>query len=188
MNVYPLLLNPMPLIRPSRDEDLPAITAIYAHHVLHSTGTFETEAPSVADMTARRADVLSKGLPYLVAEDDGKIAGFAYGNWFKPRPAYRYSVEDSIYLAPEQHRKGLGRALLTELLACCEAVGVRKVMAVIGDSANAGSVGVHLALGFTQVGIIESCGWKFGAWRDIVIMQKTLGLGDTQAPHDLPNQ
>jgi len=175
----------MPLIRPSRDEDLPAITAIYAHHVLHSTGTFETEPPSVADMTARRADVLSKGLPYLVAEEDGRIAGFAYGNWFKPRPAYRYSVEDSIYLAPDLHRKGLGRALLTELLARCEAAGIRKMMAIIGDSANAGSVGVHLALGFTQVGIIESCGWKFGAWRDIVIMQKTLGAGDTLPPAEL---
>ena len=172
----------MPLIRPSRDQDIPAITAIYAHHVLHSTGTFETEAPSAADMTIRRAEVLSKGLPYLVAEHEGAIAGFAYGNWFKPRPAYRYSVEDSIYLAPNLHRMGLGRALLAELLARCEAVGIRKMMAVIGDSANAGSVGVHLALGFEQVGKIEACGWKFGAWRDIVIMQKALGLGDTQPP------
>ncbi|MES2364125.1 MAG: N-acetyltransferase family protein [Pseudomonadota bacterium] len=176
----------MPLIRPSRDQDIAAITAIYAHHVLHSTGTFETEAPGVADMTARRADVLSKGLPYLVAEQDGKVAGFAYGNWFKPRPAYRYSVEDSIYLAPDAHRKGLGRALLAELLARCETAGIRKVMAIIGDSANAGSVGVHLALGFEEVGKIKSCGWKFGAWRDIVIMQKTLGAGDTQPPLDLP--
>ena len=174
----------MPIIRPSRDEDLPAITAIYGHHVLHSTGTFETEAPSLADMTARRADVLGKGLPYLVAEQEGKILGFAYGNWFKPRPAYRYSVEDSIYLAPDTQRQGLGRALLTELLARFEAAGVRKVMAVIGDSANQGSVGVHRALGFSQVGVVESCGWKFGAWRDIVIMQKTLGLGDTQPPAD----
>ncbi len=172
----------MPLIRPSRDQDLPAITAIYAHHVLHSTGTFETEAPGEADMAVRRSEVLSRGLPYLVAEHNGAIAGFAYGNWFKPRPAYRYSVEDSIYLAPHLHRMGLGRALLAELLARCEAVGIRKMMAVIGDSANAGSVGVHLALGFEQVGKIEACGWKFGAWRDIVIMQKSLGLGDSQPP------
>ena len=172
----------MPLIRPSRDEDIPAITAIYAHHVLHGTGTFETEPPSVSDMTARRADVLSKGLPYLVAEHDGVIAGYAYGNWFKPRPAYRFSVEDSIYLAPNLHRKGLGRALLAELILRCEAVGIRKMMAVIGDSANAGSVGVHRALGFTQLGVIESCGWKFGAWRDIVIMQKTIGAGDSEPP------
>ncbi len=174
----------MTLIRPSLDTDLPAVTAIYAHHVLNGTGTFETEAPSVADMLARRADVLAKGLPYLVAEEAGTVVGFAYGNWFKPRPAYRFSVEDSIYLAPDQQGKGLGRLLLTELLARCEAAGIRKVMAVIGDSANAGSVGVHRALGFTQVGVIESCGWKFGAWRDIVIMQKTLGAGDTLPPQD----
>ena len=173
----------MPLIRPSTDNDLPAITAIYAHHVLHGTGSFETEPPSIADMTARRADVLSKGLPYLVVEQDGKIAGFAYGNWFKPRPAYRYSVEDSIYMAPDRQGKGLGRALLAELMARFEAAGIRKVMAIIGDSANTGSVGIHLALGFTQVGIVDSCGWKFGAWRDIVIMQKPLGLGDTQPPN-----
>ena len=174
----------MPLIRPSSDADLPAITAIYAYHVLHGTGSFETEPPSVADMMARRADVLSKGLPYLVVEQDGKIAGFAYGNWFKPRPAYRYSVEDSIYMAPELQGKGLGRALLAELMARFEAVGIRKVMAIVGDSANTGSVGIHLALGFTQVGIVDSCGWKFGAWRDIVIMQKTLGLGNTQPPNE----
>jgi phosphinothricin acetyltransferase len=174
----------MLLIRPSHDQDIPTITAIYAHHVLHGTGTFETEPPSAADMTARRADVLGKGLPYLVAEQDGQVVGFAYGNWFKPRPAYRYSVEDSIYLAPDLHRKGLGRALLAELLARFEAVGIRKVMAIIGDSANAGSIGVHRALGFTQAGVIESCGWKLGAWRDIVIMQKTLGTGDTTPPAD----
>ena len=174
----------MLLIRPSHDQDLPQITAIYAHHVLHGTGTFETDPPSVTDMTTRRADVLGKGLPHLVAEQDGGVVGFAYGNWFKPRPAYRYSVEDSIYLAPDLRRKGLGRALLAELLARFEAVGIRKVMAIIGDSANVGSVGVHRALGFTQVGVVDSCGWKFGAWRDIVIMQKTLGAGDTLPPAD----
>jgi L-amino acid N-acyltransferase YncA len=172
----------MLLIRPSRDQDIAAIAAIYAHHVLHGTGSFETEPPSNDDMAARRADVLTKGLPYLVAEQDGKIVGFAYGNWFKPRPAYRYSVEDSIYLAPDLHRKGLGRALLAELLARCEAAGIRKIMAIVGDSANAGSVGVHRALGFTQVGTIDACGWKMGAWRDIVIMQKTLGPGGTEPP------
>jgi phosphinothricin acetyltransferase len=172
----------MPLIRPSREDDLATITAIYAHHVLHGTGTFETEPPGIADMSARRADVLSKGLPYLVAEEAGTVVGFAYGNWFKPRPAYRYSVEDSIYLAPDCGGKGLGRALLSELLARCESAGIRKIMAVIGDSANAGSVGLHRALGFTQVGIVESCGWKFDAWRDIVIMQKTLGAGDALPP------
>jgi L-amino acid N-acyltransferase YncA len=189
--LHPLPLrknNTMPLIRPSRNEDLPVVTAIYAFHVLNSTGTFETEAPSLAEMTTRRADVLGKGLPYLVVEDEnGTVVGFAYGNWFKPRPAYRFSVEDSIYLAPDQHGKGLGRALLTELLRHFEAAGVRKVMAVIGDSANAGSVGVHRALGFEEVGIVKSCGWKFGAWRDIVIMQKTLGAGDSTPPEGVAN-
>lgn len=177
----------MTLIRASRDADLPAITAIYAHHVLHGTGTFETVPPSVAEMGTRRADVLAKGLPYLVAEEAGTVAGFAYGNWFKPRPAYRYSVEDSIYLAPGLQGKGLGRALLAELLAGCEAAGIRKIMAIIGDSANAGSIGLHRALGFTQVGVVESCGWKMGAWRDIVIMQKTLGAGDTLPPLGVPD-
>lgn len=175
----------MPLIRPSHHEDIAAITAIYAYHVLHGTGTFETEPPSASDMATRRADVLSKGLPYLVAEHEGNILGFAYGNWFKPRPAYRYSVEDSVYLAPGLDRKGLGRAMLAELLAHCETAGIRKVMAIIGDSANAGSVGVHLAVGFKQVGIVEACGWKFGAWRDIVIMQKTLGPGASEPPAEM---
>ena len=175
----------MPLIRPSHHEDIAAITAIYAYHVLHGTGTFETEPPSASDMATRRADVLSKGLPYLVAEHEGNILGFAYGNWFKPRPAYRYSVEDSVYLAPGLDRKGLGRAMLAELLAHCETAGIRKVMAIIGDSANAGSVGVHLAVGFKKVGIVEACGWKFGAWRDIVIMQKTLGPGASEPPAEM---
>jgi L-amino acid N-acyltransferase YncA len=172
----------MPLIRPSRDEDLDAITRIYGHHVLHGTGTFETTPPTLADMTARRADVLAKGLPWLVAEEGGQVLGFAYGNWFKPRPAYRFSVEDSIYMDPAAHRKGLGRALLAELLAVLERTGTRKVMAVIGDSANAGSIGVHKALGFEPVGVVQSCGWKFDRWLDIVLMQKTLGAGDSTPP------
>ena len=172
----------MILIRPSQDADLPAITAIYAHHVLHGTGTFETTPPTEADMAVRRADVLGKGLPWLVAEVDGTVAGFAYGNWFKPRAAYRYSVEDSIYLDPQQQGKGLGRALMAELLAKLEAAGVRRVMAVIGDSANAGSIGLHRALGFEPVGTVPSCGWKFNRWLDIVLMQRALGAGDTTAP------
>ena len=172
----------MTLIRPSRDEDVAAIARIYGHHVLHGTGTFETTPPSLADMTARRADVLSKGLPWLVVEDGGQVLGFAYGNWFKPRPAYRFSVEDSIYMAPEAAGKGWGRALLTELMAALERAGARKVMAVIGDSANAGSIGVHRALGFEPVGVVQSCGWKFDRWLDIVLMQKTLGLGDSTPP------
>ena len=174
----------MTLIRPSRDEDLDAITRIYAHHVLHGTGTFETTPPTRDEMAGRRADVLGKGLPWLVIEVDGQVMGYAYGNWFKPRPAYRYSVEDSIYMAPESAGKGLGKLLLTELLAQCERAGVRKVMAVIGDSANARSIGVHKALGFEQVGVVQSCGWKFGRWLDIVLMQKSIGQGDSTPPQD----
>lgn len=172
----------MPLIRPSTEHDLPAITRIYAHHVLHGTGTFETTPPALEEMTARRADVLNKGLPWLVAEEAGEVLGYAYGNWFKPRPAYRFSVEDSIYLAPEAAGKGLGRALLAELLAALERGGIRKVMAVIGDSANAGSIGVHKALGFEQVGVVPACGWKFGRWLDIVMMQRAIGEGDRTPP------
>ena len=172
----------MPLIRPSRDEDLDAITRIYGHHVLHGTGTFETTPPTPTDMATRRADVLGKGLPWLVVEDGGQVLGFAYGNWFKPRPAYRFSVEDSIYMAPEAAGKGLGRALLAELLAALERAGLRRVMAVIGDSTNAGSIGVHTALGFERVGTVSSCGWKFGRWLDIVIMQRSLGAGDSSSP------
>lgn len=174
----------MPLIRPSRDDDIDAIARIYSHHVLHGTGTFETTPPSAADMAARRADVLVKGLPWLVLEDGGAVLGFAYGNWFKPRPAYRFSAEDSIYMAPEAAGKGLGRALLAELLAALERAGVRRVMAVIGDSANAGSIGVHRALGFEPAGVIPACGWKFDRWLDIVLMQKPLGAGDSTPPKD----
>ena len=175
----------MPTIRTSQDGDLPAIARIYGHHVLQGTGTFETTPPTEAEMAARRADVLGKGLPWLVVEgDDGQVLGFAYGNWFKPRPAYRFSVEDSIYLAPEAAGQGLGRALLAELLAALERGGIRKVMAVIGDSANAGSIGVHRALGFEPVGTVKSCGWKFNRWLDIVLMEKTLGAGDTTPPQE----
>ncbi|PLC06609.1 GNAT family N-acetyltransferase [Variovorax sp. RO1] len=169
-------------IRPSRDEDIAAITAIYAHHVLHGTGTFETEPPSEADMTARRADVLGKNLPYLVAEDDGEVLGFAYCNWFKPRPAYRFSAEDSIYMSDAARGKGLGSQLLATLSQAAEAVGVRKLIAVIGDSANIGSVGVHRRQGFTHVGVLKDCGWKFDAWRDVVLMEKVLGEGSRTKP------
>ena len=172
----------MTTIRSSLDTDVEAIAAIYAHHVLHGTGTFETEPPSVADMAARRADVLSKNLPYLVAERDGAVLGFAYCNWFKPRPAYRYSAEDSIYLADAARGQGLGATLLAELSRAAETAGVRKLIAVIGDSANAGSVGVHRTQGFTHVGVLKDCGWKFGQWRDVVLMEKVLGEGSTTAP------
>ena len=172
----------MTLIRPSREEDLTQVTAIYAHHVLHGTGTFETTPPSAQEMGMRRSDVLSKGLPYLVAEDQGEILGFAYCQWFKPRPAYRFSAEDSIYLHPQASGRGVGRELLSALALQAEEAGIRKLIAVIGDSANAASIGVHRALGFTQVGVLRACGWKFGQWLDIVLMEKTLGEGDRTAP------
>jgi L-amino acid N-acyltransferase YncA len=172
----------MPIIRPSQDNDIPQITAIYTHHVLHGTGTFEVDPPNEADMTQRRADVLSKNLPYLVAADGQHLLGFAYCNWFKPRPAYRYSAEDSIYLAADAAGKGLGRALLAELMTQAESAGVRKLIAVIGDSSNQGSIGVHRSAGFSHVGTLKSCGWKFDQWLDVVMMDKSLGEGDSSTP------
>lgn len=171
----------MTLIRASIEADLPEITAIYAHHVLHGTGTFEIDPPDLADMTSRRADVLLKGLPYLVAADSasGRVLGYAYCTWFKPRPAYRFSAENSVYIAADVHGKGLGRALLAELAAQAEKIGVRKLIAVIGDSKNLGSIGVHRSAGFTDVGVLKSCGWKFDQWLDVVLMEKALGLADT---------
>ena len=172
----------MPIIRSSHDADITAITAIYAHHVRHGTGTFEIDPPSTADMTSRRDDVRGKGLPYLVAAEGEKVLGFAYCNWFKPRPAYRFSAENSIYLAADAHGQGLGRALLAELAAQAEKAGVRKLIAVIGDSANSGSIGVHRSVGFRHVGILKSCGWKFDRWLDVVLMDKALGWGDGCPP------
>ena len=169
-------------IRPSQDSDVQALTSIYSHHVLHGTGTFETTPPTDTEMAARRADVLSKGLPYLIAEDERGVLGFAYCNWFKPRPAYRFSAEDSIYLAPQAHGKGLGRLLLQELMAQAERAGVRKLIAVIGDSANLGSVGVHRSCGFTHVGVLGACGWKFDRWLDVVMRECAIGHGQTTAP------
>lgn len=171
-------------IRPSTPADLPAITAIYGWNVANGTGTFELEAPDEAEMARRRDDVLAKGLPWLVAERDAAVLGYAYANLFRPRRAYRFCLEDSIYLANEARGQGVGRVLLAELLARCEAAGARQMLAVIGDSANAGSIGVHRALGFEHVGVMKSAGWKFDGWRDVVIMQKALGPGDTTVPQD----
>ncbi len=172
----------MPIIRTSQTSDLEQITDIYAHHVLHGTGTFEIAAPSRAEMAQRREDVLSKQLPFLVATEGQQILGYAYCNWFKPRPAYRHSAEDSIYLAPGSVGVGLGGALLSELARRAEQAGVRKLIAVIGDSANVASIGVHRNLGFSDVGILKSCGWKFDRWLDVVLMDKVLGLGSTMPP------
>jgi phosphinothricin acetyltransferase len=174
------------LLRPSCPEDLEAITALYAWHAEHGTGTFELEGPDLAEMTRRREDILAKGLPWLVAERDAELLGFAYANHFRPRRAYRFALEDSVYVAPSAQRQGLGRLLLTELVARCESLGARQMFAVIGDSANAGSIAVHQALGFTEVGVMRAAGWKFGRWLDVVILQRTLGPGDRTAPVDAP--
>lgn len=172
------------IVRPSTAEDLPAITRIYGHLVLHGTGTFELEAPDEPEMARRRDDVLGKGLPWLVAERDGQLLGYAYANHFRPRRAYRFCLEDSIYLDPAAQGKGVGRILLAELLSQCEARGARQMLAVIGDSANAGSIGVHRACGFEAAGLFKSAGWKFDRWLDVVLMQRRLGQGDSAPATD----
>ena len=169
--------TPALLIRPSTLDDLPAITAIYAHAVLHGTGTFEIEAPDEAEMARRRDDVLSKGLPWLVAQAGDQVLGYAYANHFRPRRAYRFCLENSIYLAAQARGQGLGRLLLTELVGRCEAAGARQMLAVIGDADNAGSIGVHAALGFEHCGVLKAAGWKFDRWLDVVLMQRSLGHG-----------
>lgn len=172
------------LIRPSTADDVPAIAAIYGWNVLNGTGTFELEAPDAAEMSRRRDDVLSKGLPWLVAERGSEVLGYTYANHFRPRRAYRFCLEDSIYLAPTSTGQGVGRLLLVELMSQCEMRGARQMLAVIGDSTNAGSIGVHRALGFEQTGLIRSAGWKFDRWLDVVVMQRSLGLGDGKPPVD----
>jgi len=174
--------RPALLIRPSQDADLPAIQAIYAHAVEHGTGTFETEIPGLDEMARRRADVLAKGWPWLVATQGGEVLGYAYASPFRPRLAYRFCLEDSIYLAPDHKGQGVGRLLLAELMARCEAGGARQMVAVIGDANNLGSVGVHRSLGFEHTGVLKSAGWKFGRWLDVIFMQRALGTGDSHAP------
>jgi phosphinothricin acetyltransferase len=165
------------LVRPSTPADLGALRDIYALAVSQGTGTFELEAPDEAEMARRREDVLAKGLPWLVAEQDTRVLGYAYANHFRPRPAYRFSVEDSLYLHPDAQGRGVGRVLLAELLGRCQVAGARQMLAVIGDSANMGSIGVHRALGFEPCGTLRSVGWKFGRWLDVVLMQRSLGAG-----------
>ena len=174
-------MNPTTLIRPATVADLAPVTAIYAGHVLHGSATFEIDPPDLAEMTRRHADVTARGLPWLVLEEHGKVVGYAYAGSFRPRPAYRHCLEDSIYLAEGAAGRGHGRLLLVELLARCEAAGARQMLAVIGDSGNAASIGVHRALGFAHTGTIEAAGWKFGRWLDVVIMQRQLGLGSSTA-------
>lgn len=169
-------------VRDARGDDMAAVQAIYGHHVLHGLGSFEETPPTLDDMMARRAAVLAAGLPWLVAEVDGHIAGYAYAGPFRPRAAYRYAVEDSVYISPDFTRRGVGRALLVALIARCEAGPWRQMLAVIGDSGNDGSVGLHRSLGFTDVGTFRSVGFKFGGWVDVVFMQRMLGEGDATLP------
>jgi len=171
-----------PTIRDSRDPDVAAIQAIYAHHVLHGTGTFELTPPSVDEIGQRRAAVLREGLPWLVAEEAGQVLGYAYANWFRTRPAYRFTVEDSIYVAQDARGRGVGRALLTELAARCERAGLRQLLAVIGDSRNTGSIALHAACGFRFAGTMRATGWKHERWLDTVLMQKELGAADRTPP------
>ena len=165
------------LVRPSIEADISAITAIYAHAVGHGTASFEVEPPDEAEMARRRQAVLAGGYPYLVAEIDGTLAGYAYAGAYRPRPAYRFTVEDSIYVALDRQGSGVGRALLVALIEACEALGFRQMVAVIGDSASQGSICLHESLGFRPVGVLEAIGFKHGRWLDVVLMQRALGEG-----------
>jgi L-amino acid N-acyltransferase YncA len=169
-------------LRESRESDMAEVQAIYADHVRHGFGSFEEDPPELAEMLRRRADMLGRGLPHVVAEADGAILGFAYAGPYRPRSAYRYTVEDSVYVARAALRRGLGRALLAEIVRRCEELGYRQMVAVIGDSGNERSIGVHRALGFAEVGRLPAVGYKLGRWVDIVIMQRALGPGDGTPP------
>jgi L-amino acid N-acyltransferase YncA len=169
-------------VRPCEEKDIPSLTGIYAHHVLHGLASFEVEPPSESDMRQRRRDVVGKGFPYLAAEYAGEIVGYAYASPYRLRPAYRYTAENSVYLHPEWTGKGVGGELLSALLSECEARGLRQIVAVIGNSANSASIRLHLRLGFVKVGTIRSAGYKFGRWVDSVLMQRALGAGDTTPP------
>jgi phosphinothricin acetyltransferase len=159
--------------------DLPEIQAIYAHHVLHGTGTFEEVPPSLEEITARHAAGIAAGYIWLVAKDATGVLGYAYYGAFRARSAYRFIAEDSVYVREDQRGQGVGKALVAELLARAEAAGIRQMLALIGDSDNIGSIGMHASLGFTRTGVMRAVGWKFARWLDVVIMQKPLGESDS---------
>jgi phosphinothricin acetyltransferase len=170
------------LIRPAAFADIPAITRIYAHAVETGTASFELAPPDESEMRRRMQAVLDGKFPYLVAEIDGKIAGYAYASLYRTRPAYRFTVEDSVYVAPEMHRRGVGKLLLERMIAACTALGYRQMIAVIGDSDQAASIGVHRACGFSDAGNLRNIGWKFGRWLDTPLMQLALGPGASTKP------
>ena len=176
------------VIRDAEPDDFERITEIYGHHVLHGLASFEERAPEIAELTSRWQHVRERGLPYLVAEVDGRVEGFAYAGAYRTRPAYRFTVEDTIYIAPEVVGKGAGRALLSELIKRVTALGYRQMVAVIGDSANVASIGLHARLGFRVAGTLQSAGFKMGRWVDSVIMQRGLGDGDGNTPDGNPTR
>lgn len=170
------------IVRPATEHDADALAAIYGHAVLHGFGTFETTPPSAQEMDRRRQVILETGLPYRVAEVDGRVIGYAYASIFRPRPGYRFTAEDSVYVTPGAGGRGVGLAVLSEVLGICEAIGLRQIVAVIGDSGNAGSIALHRKLGFTDSGVIRDAGHKHGRWVDIVLMQKALNGGGARVP------
>ena len=178
----PTLAAPQILVRDAAAADMPAIQAIYAHHVLHGLATFEEVPPPVAEMAERRAAVLQAGLPYLSAEIDGAVVGYAYATAYRPRPAYRHTIEDSIYVAHGLGGRGIGSALLQALIARCELGAWRQMLAVIGNSGNTGSIALHRRLGFESTGTLHAVGFKLGRWVDTVLMQRALGDGDRSVP------
>src|SRR3954447_4256671 len=170
------------LVRATRDDDLPAITRIYAHHVLHGLASFEEIPPDEAELARRRQEVLRHGLPYLAAEQAGNMVGYAYAAPYRARSAYRFTIEDSVYVAPDRVGEGIGRALLSRLIALCEEGPWRQMIAVIGDSDNRASIGLHRAEGFQMIGTHPAVGFKFGRWVDSVLMQRGLGPGARTRP------
>jgi phosphinothricin acetyltransferase len=174
-----------PVIRPSRDEDIAAITAIYGHHVRHGLASFEEVPPPAEEIARRRRDILGRGLPYLVAEDHGRVVGYCYAGPFRTRSAYRYTLEDSIYIDPAETGRGIGRALLEPLLARCTELGYRQMVAVIGGSDTLPSIRLHQALGFMRIGVLPAIGFKFDRWVDTVLMQRSLGPGAATPPGEI---
>lgn len=170
------------IIRDAEARDLPAITAIYAHHVLHGTGTFEEEPPDDAEVAARMGKVQDAGCAWLVAENEGQIIGYGYFAQIRDRSAYRFTAEDSIYVRDDVRGMGVGKALVQALLHRAAERGFRQMIAVIGDSDNVGSIGLHASLGFRQIGVMKAVGLKFGQWVDVVYMQRALGEGERTLP------